>query len=162
MVNSVKLLVLHSELGVLRGGGENFTRNLFTAMTKRGHEVSAAFAAGVSGKYPVPLPEGITPIPVRGWWSRKPGQAAFSFVARFMPKESSAGRAWQRVMGSMEWRGARWQKMALKVFKLPGGEGGLRKPYLMPSDAEVERFTTGLLALGLTEIDELARAAGLR
>jgi len=31
----------------------------------------------------------------------------------------------------------------------------------MPSDAEVERFTTGMLALGLTEIDELAQAAGL-
>ncbi|MDB5923161.1 MAG: hypothetical protein JWN13_2097 [Betaproteobacteria bacterium] len=60
-----------------------------------------------------------------------------------------------------QWRGARWQKMALKVFKLPGGEGGLRKPYLMPSDAEVERFTNGLLALGLAEIDELAQAAGL-
>ena len=51
--------------------------------------------------------------------------------------------------------------MALKVFKLPGGEGGLRKPYLMPTDAEVERFTSGLLALGLAEIDELAGAAGL-
>ena len=61
-----------------------------------------------------------------------------------------------------QWRGARWQKMALKVFKLPGGEGGLRKPYLMPSDAEVERFTTGLLALGLAEIDELAKAAGVK
>ena len=60
-----------------------------------------------------------------------------------------------------QWRGARWQKMALKVFKLPGGEGGLRKPHLMPSDAEVERFTSGLVALGLAEIDELARAAGL-
>jgi hypothetical protein len=59
------------------------------------------------------------------------------------------------------WRGARWQKMALKVFKLPGGEGGLRKPYLIPNDAEVERFTTGVLALGLAEIDELAQAAGL-
>jgi hypothetical protein len=31
----------------------------------------------------------------------------------------------------------------------------------MPSDAEVKRFTTGLLALGLAEIDELAKAAGL-
>jgi hypothetical protein len=31
----------------------------------------------------------------------------------------------------------------------------------MPTDAEVERFTSGLLALGLAEIDELARAAGL-
>src|SRR5687768_8387152 len=60
-----------------------------------------------------------------------------------------------------QWLGARWQKMALKVFKLPGGEGGLRKPYLMPSDAEVERFTTGLLALRLAEIDELAQEAGL-
>ena len=60
-----------------------------------------------------------------------------------------------------QWRGARWQKMALKVFKLPGGEGGLRKPYLMPSDAEVQRFTTGLLALGLAEIDEMAKAAGM-
>ena len=60
-----------------------------------------------------------------------------------------------------QWPGARWQKMALKVFKLPGGEGGLRKPYLMPTDAEVERFTTALLALGLAEIDELAKAAGV-
>ncbi len=47
------------------------------------------------------------------------------------------------------------------MFKLPGGEGGLRKPYLMPTDAELERFTTGLLALGLAEIDQLAQAAGL-
>jgi hypothetical protein len=31
----------------------------------------------------------------------------------------------------------------------------------MPTDAEVESFTTGLLALGLAEIDELAEAAGL-
>jgi 4-hydroxy-tetrahydrodipicolinate synthase len=60
-----------------------------------------------------------------------------------------------------QWPNARWQKMALKVFKLPGGEGGLRKPYLMPSDAELERFTTGVLALGLAEIDELAKAAGV-
>ena len=62
---------------------------------------------------------------------------------------------------ALDGRGARWQKMALKVFKLPGGEGGLRTPYLMPSDAEVERFTAGLLALGLAEIDELALAAGI-
>jgi hypothetical protein len=53
-----------------------------------------------------------------------------------------------------QWPGARWQKMALKVF-------GLRKPYLMPSDGEVERFTSELLELGQAEIDELAQAAGL-
>lgn len=59
------------------------------------------------------------------------------------------------------WRGARWQKMALRVLMMPGGEGGLRLPYLMPPDDEVERFKQGLLKLGIPELDELARAAGL-
>jgi len=31
----------------------------------------------------------------------------------------------------------------------------------MPPDDEVQRFATGLLKLGLSEIDDLARAAGL-
>ena len=35
------------------------------------------------------------------------------------------------------WSGARWQKMAMRVLKLPGGEGGLRLPILMPPDDEV-------------------------
>lgn len=56
----------------------------------------------------------------------------------------------------------RWLKMAMKVLKLPGGEGGARGPYLMPLDDEVQRFTDGLLRLRLPEIDDLARAAGLR
>ena len=62
-----------------------------------------------------------------------------------------------------QWPGGnpRALKMAMKGLKLPGGAGGLRKPYLMPADAEVERFMDGLLALRLTEIDELSRSAGL-
>jgi dihydrodipicolinate synthase/N-acetylneuraminate lyase len=59
------------------------------------------------------------------------------------------------------WPGARWQKMAMRVLKLPGGEGGLRLPYLMPTDEEVERFARGLLALNIPELDGLAKAAGL-
>ena len=59
------------------------------------------------------------------------------------------------------WPGARWQKMAMRVLKLPGGEGGLRLPYLMPPDEEVERFARGLLALTVPELDDLAKAAGL-
>lgn len=39
---------------------------------------------------------------------------------------------------------------------------GLRKPYLMPGREELETFKDGLLRLGLPEIEELARAAGLR
>jgi len=59
------------------------------------------------------------------------------------------------------WPGARWQKMAMRLLKLPGGEGGLRLPYLMPPDEEVERFARGLLALNVPELDDLAKAAGL-
>tara|TARA_B100000315_G_scaffold254843_1_gene296760 strand:- start:747 stop:1691 length:945 start_codon:yes stop_codon:yes gene_type:complete len=55
----------------------------------------------------------------------------------------------------------RWLKMTMKVLKLPGGEGGVRLPYLMPEDDEAESFTDGLLRLRLPEIDELAGAAGL-
>ncbi len=51
----------------------------------------------------------------------------------------------------------RWLKMAMRVLDLPGGEGGLREPYRMPPDDEVQRFKDGLLALGLPEIAEQAR-----
>ena len=57
---------------------------------------------------------------------------------------------------------ARWIKMAMKVLKLPGGEGGLREPYRMPGAADLRTFTEGLLGLGVPELDDLARAAGLR
>jgi len=51
--------------------------------------------------------------------------------------------------------------MAMRIFKLPGWQGGLREPYRMPPDEEVQRFQDGLLRLGLPEIEEQARAAGL-
>ena len=55
----MNVLVLHSELGVLRGGGENFSRNLFTAFAERGHRIAAAFVADHNGRYPLPLPSAI-------------------------------------------------------------------------------------------------------
>lgn len=57
---------------------------------------------------------------------------------------------------------ARWEKMAMRVLKLPGGQGGLRPPYQMPSEEELQAFAQGLLKVGLPEMDELAAAAGLR
>jgi len=56
---------------------------------------------------------------------------------------------------------ARWIKMCMKILRLPGWEGGLRKPYLMPPDDEMRAFADALLRLGLPEIDAMARAAGL-
>jgi dihydrodipicolinate synthase/N-acetylneuraminate lyase len=55
----------------------------------------------------------------------------------------------------------RWIKMALRLFRLPGGAGGVRPPYLPPVAKDVEEFAAGLLALRIPEIDELAKAAGL-
>lgn len=55
----------------------------------------------------------------------------------------------------------RWIKMAMRALKLPGGEGGPRRPYLPPPQAEYERFVDGMLRLRIPEIDDLARAAGL-
>jgi len=59
------------------------------------------------------------------------------------------------------WHGPRWQKAAARALKLPGAEGGVRLPYVLPSEADQTRFIDGLLKLGIPEIDEYARAAGL-
>ena len=56
---------------------------------------------------------------------------------------------------------ARWIKMAMKFLKLPGWEGGLRRPYLMPADDVVSAFGERLLRLGIPEIDATASAAGV-
>lgn len=56
---------------------------------------------------------------------------------------------------------ARWIKMAMKILKLPGWEGGLRKPYLMPADDAIRSFAERLLRLGISEIDSMAHAAGV-
>ncbi len=53
-------------------------------------------------------------------------------------------------------------KMAMKLLKLPGGEGGLREPYRMPPPEDYKKFCAALLRLGIPEIEEQARAAGLR
>jgi dihydrodipicolinate synthase/N-acetylneuraminate lyase len=60
------------------------------------------------------------------------------------------------------WKGTtpRWIKIAMKVFKLPGGDGGPRPPYLLPDAATVRRFAEGAIALDVKEINELAHRAG--
>ncbi|HTJ98836.1 MAG TPA: dihydrodipicolinate synthase family protein [Bordetella sp.] len=60
-----------------------------------------------------------------------------------------------------QWRSAhpRWIKMMMTAFKIPGGM--IRGPYVPPAAEEQQRFVDGLLALGLAEIGEAAREAGL-
>jgi len=106
----MKILVLHAELGILRGGGENFTRNLFVEFSKRGHQVSAAFGVDFNGKYSIPLPACIRPIPIRGWWSISPGQSVLSFIGRYIPHHSLLRPGWDRIQDAVSWRTIRWFK----------------------------------------------------
>src|SRR5262249_54244461 len=106
----MNILVLHSELGVLRGGGENFSRNLFTAFTERGHCVAAAFVADRRGRYPLPLPSAILPIPIPGWWRSSLGQSTLSSVGRYVSPEGQYRKKWDRIQGAISWRVFRWHK----------------------------------------------------
>jgi 4-hydroxy-tetrahydrodipicolinate synthase len=51
---------------------------------------------------------------------------------------------------------ARWVKMCLRVLGMPGGEGVLRPPYQMPSEADLQEFCSALLKLDNPEINALA------
>jgi glycosyltransferase involved in cell wall biosynthesis len=106
----MKILVLQSELGVLRGGGENFTRNLFTAFRQRGHEVVAAFVADRSGRYPFPMPLGIEPIPIPGWWASMLGQASLSLVGSWIAPLDWFKSKWDNLQASIQWRTYRWHR----------------------------------------------------
>jgi dihydrodipicolinate synthase/N-acetylneuraminate lyase len=77
------------------------------------------------------------------------------------------GEVYTQLVRALEFTG-RWKttsprvhKMTMRAFKLPGWEGGVRAPFVMLDDHEQEKFTTGLLELGIPEIDDLALAAGL-
>jgi glycosyltransferase involved in cell wall biosynthesis len=104
----MRILVLHSELGVLRGGGENFTRNLFHAFRERGHEVHAAFVADKSGKYPFPMPSGVEPIPIPGWWASELGQASLSSIGSWIAHKGWRKAKWEFLQGAVHWRTHRW------------------------------------------------------
>lgn len=106
----MRVLVLHSELGHLRGGGENFTRNLFTAFAARGHSITAVFAADRNGKYPFPLPTGIEAFPIAGWWPMALGDTLLSFVGRQLPAEGALRKKWDRVREAISWRTFRWYR----------------------------------------------------
>jgi 4-hydroxy-tetrahydrodipicolinate synthase len=56
---------------------------------------------------------------------------------------------------------ARWLKLCMRALKFPGGQGGVREPYQLPPQTEIEKFSQGLLKLGIAEIDESAMAAGI-
>jgi 4-hydroxy-tetrahydrodipicolinate synthase len=55
---------------------------------------------------------------------------------------------------------ARWVKMAMKVLDLPGGNGVLRRPYLLPPEEEQAEMATAFAALRIGEIEGLPAGVG--
>jgi glycosyltransferase involved in cell wall biosynthesis len=106
----MKVLVLHSELGVQRGGGENVTRNLFPAFAARGHRVMAAFVADRRARYPLPLPSSIEPLPIPGWWSSNLGQATLASISRCIPSKSRFRTKWDWAQEALAWRTFAWHR----------------------------------------------------
>lgn len=106
----MQVLVLHSELGVLRGGGENVTRHLFPAFAARGHRVVAAFTADWRGRYPLPLPSGMEPRPLRGLWFHTLGQGTLSSMSRFIHFVPPCRPTLERIQESAAWRTFAWHK----------------------------------------------------
>jgi glycosyltransferase involved in cell wall biosynthesis len=115
----MNILVIHSELGVLRGGGENFTKNLFTAFAQRGHDVCATFIADSRGRYPIALPQEMKPLPLSGYWSRKLGQETLSNVARRIPPGTVLRAKWDRLQEAICWRTILWhdRRFSARVLK---------------------------------------------
>ena len=104
----MNVLVLQSELGMLRGGGENFTRNLFKAFAARGHKVAAVFAADRNRQYAFALPPQIEPIPIPGWWPMALGQSTLSSLGNRLPCSLKPG--WDRYQQGLSWRTFRWYR----------------------------------------------------
>lgn len=106
----MNVLVLHPNLGELRGGGETFTRKVFTAFVERGHRVVAVFRADRHGNYPIPLPPNIEPIPVPIWGPRKFGQATLSAIGQRLRFRNGLRMKWEHLQGAVSWRNFRWQE----------------------------------------------------
>lgn len=93
----LKIIVFHSELGVLNGGGETYTRQLMGHMLSRGHPVTAVFRTSLLGRYPHPLPEGFVQGPVKSIWQRTPGQGALTYIGEMARFLGMSERTWSRI-----------------------------------------------------------------
>jgi glycosyltransferase involved in cell wall biosynthesis len=104
----MRILFIHSELGVLAGGGENFSRHLMTALRQRGHRISVVFTAHRDGTYPIPMPPGVAEEPLCGYWSRQLGQTALSRLSRYVEGVPALQEFWKRVQLGAAWRASGW------------------------------------------------------
>jgi 4-hydroxy-tetrahydrodipicolinate synthase len=171
-------LSVHSVLGYVA------TANLIARVCERFEQVVAINLIGVSGQYVVDLRDRLRPdirlyVPLTalpeglllgadgflGAEANVLPTTCKALIDAFTRSDHRAARApyrdlvrFSQVVGRWAPSTARWVKMALRVLGLPGGAGGLRKPYLMPGDDDLGAMRDALGRLGIAELD--ARIAG--
>jgi 4-hydroxy-tetrahydrodipicolinate synthase len=88
---------------------------------------------------------------------------ADGWATRDLDMASDAARTVQRfsnVVNRWAPSTARWVKTALKVLDLPGGNGVLRRPYLLPPDEEQQDMLRAFERLHIRELEGLPAAVG--
>jgi len=88
---------------------------------------------------------------------------ADGWASRDLTMASDAARTVQRfsnVVNRWAPSTARWVKMALKVLELPGGNGVLRRPYLLPPEEEQQDMLRAFQRLRIRELEGLPAAVG--
>jgi 4-hydroxy-tetrahydrodipicolinate synthase len=53
---------------------------------------------------------------------------------------------------------ARWLKMGMKVLNLPGGDGGLREPYVLPGQADLDDMAEAFRRLRVADVEAESEA----
>jgi 4-hydroxy-tetrahydrodipicolinate synthase len=158
---------------------------VIAAISDKHHQVAAVNLSGLNDAYYIALKDALKrPVdiyaPFVGAFNVLPMGAAglLSAEANLVPRTFrqfldlyTAGKITEarKVYGDIrrlgrftdQWKSSspRVHKMAMKVLRLPGWEGGVRLPYLLPSPEEQERFAAGLIALDIPEISEQAATA---
>jgi glycosyltransferase involved in cell wall biosynthesis len=115
----MRILWLHSELGLLAGGGENFSRQLISALLERGHQITTVCAVPKSGSLPSELPDGVMEIKLSGYWNRQFGQGFLSYLGTVFSPFPHLKSLWANVQMGISWRVIRWHNARFAQRALP-------------------------------------------
>jgi glycosyltransferase involved in cell wall biosynthesis len=102
-----RMLYVHQDLGLLAGGGENYSRRLIPELVKRGYCIDLYYSARLDGSVPFAfqLPASVILKPLRGVWRRQLGQALLSALGQRLARaRPDLEKPWKRWQHAVEWR----------------------------------------------------------
>lgn len=105
----MKIIWFHSDISVLNGGGENYSRNLIKALLKRGHQITIVCVASNSESLNNKIPGGITEIQLPGYWNRQFGQKLLAKLGTYFTPYPTLKSIWvNKIQLGISWRVIKW------------------------------------------------------